>query len=237
MAPETATAGLITIETPAVPAIVAEMGPLVTAARAFEVRDLDGNTMALQRCKALRDAERRITDLFEDSRKKADAAKKSILALHDGFIAPIAEARSIYDRKAFDYEAAERRRAEDEQRRLQEVARKAEEERALLAAIEAEEAGDTQEAEAILAEPVVAPVVIVAPSIAKVSGVATREIWSAEIVDVAACLLAMTQRQEWSAALDRLKPELESIFRPLAVAQHEALNFPGVKAVKRQAAR
>jgi len=237
MAPETATAGLITIERPGPPAIVAILAPIVQAAREFDVGDMEADAEALRRVKALRDGEKGIQDHFAKSIKDAHAAHKSILAAVGALTGPIAEARSIYDRKAADYEAAERRRAEDAQRLLQEAARKQEEERTLLAAIEAEEAGDTQEAEAILAEPVVAPIVIVAPSIARVAGVATREIWSAEIVDVAACLLAMTQRQEWSAALERLKPELESIFRPLAVAQHEALNFPGVRAVKRQAAR
>src|SRR3990167_1044504 len=49
-----------------------------------------------------------------------------------------AAARSIYDSKAIEYEVAERRKAEEEQRRLQAEARKQEEERALMEAIEAE---------------------------------------------------------------------------------------------------
>jgi hypothetical protein len=228
---------LITIEKPAPPAIVAELAPVVALARAFEVHDLDSNRQALEAVRRLRSGEKGIADHFAKAIKDAHAAHKSILGAVNALTGPIAEARGIFDRKAADYEAAERRRAEEESRRLQELARKQEEERALQDAISAEAEGDSAAAEAILAEPVAAPVVTVAPQVARVSGVSSRVVWSAEINDIVECLLAMTRREEWRAALDRLRPELESIFRPLAVAQREALNFPGVKAVSQQAKR
>jgi len=149
---------LITIQKPSPPALVAELSPLVKSAQAFQVIDIDTNTVALQRLRVLRDGEKKIAEYFEPARKAADAAKKEILAARDGLISPIAAARSIYDQKAGAFEQSERRKAEDEQRRLQAIARKQEEERQLLAAIEAEESGNPEEAKAILDEPVAAPI-------------------------------------------------------------------------------
>ena len=220
---------MIQIEKPSPPALVAELSPLVKAAQAFEVVDVETNTTALQRLRVLRDGEKRIADYFEPARKAADAAKKEILAARDGLIAPIAAARSIYDQKAGAYEQEERRKAEDEQRRLQAQARKEEEERALLAAIEAEESGDAAQAEAILAEPVSVPVVSVAPQVAKVEGVSSRTAWSAEVHDVEALIKYVAAHPEWSSLLEPCMPNLNR----LAVAQREALAIPGVRAVSR----
>ena len=220
---------MIQIEKPAPPSIVMELSPVVKAAQAFAVVDVATNTVALERVRDLRAGEKRIADYFEPARKAADAAKKEILAARDGLIGPIAAARSIYDSKAMEYEAAERRKAEDEQRRLQAEARKQEEERALMAAIEAEESGDPEASDAILAEPVSAPVVTVAPAVAKVEGVTSRTTWSAEVYDFPALVKYVAAHPEWITFLEPVMPNLNR----LAVAQREALAIPGVRAVSR----
>src|SRR6266581_3130108 len=95
---------MIQIERPAPPEIVARIGPIVQAARSFAVVDVETNTIALERIRDLRGAERLIVEAFEPSRKAADAAKKEILALRDGLVGPISAARAIYDASASQYE-------------------------------------------------------------------------------------------------------------------------------------
>lgn len=228
MAP-TETTTMIQIERPNPPALVAELSPLVKAAQAFEVTDVETNAIALQRLKALRDGEKKIADYFEPARKAADQAKKEILAARDGLIGPIAAARSMYDQKACTFEHEQRRRAEEEQRRLQEQARKEEEERQLLAAIEAEESGNQEEAAAILDEPVAAPVIAVAPQVARVDGVSSTTRWSAEVVDLLELVKYVAAHPEWISLLEPALPNLNR----LAVAQRQALAIPGVRAISK----
>jgi hypothetical protein len=226
MAPS-ALASVIQIERPAPPSIVQELAPLVAEAKAFEVPDVHSHALALERIKVLRSGERKILEYWEPSRKAADAAKREILAARDGLIGPLAEARVIYDRKAAEYEAAERRKAEEEQRRLQEQARKEEEERQLADAQAAQDAGDAVLAEAIIQEPVSVPAVRVAPAIAQVAGVSTRTLWSAEVTDLLALVKYVAQHPEWVSLLEPAMPNLNR----LAVAQRDALKIPGVRAV------
>lgn len=221
----------IVIVKPSAPEIVTEMSPLVADAQDFEVVSVATDEVALSYVQRLRRAEKRITDEFEPSRKAADQAKKSILALRDKLIAPIKAARLLYDRKATAYEKEQEDIAREEQLRLQEEARKREEDKQLQDAIAAQDSGDMEEAEAIVSEPVEAPVVTVAPQVAKVSGVGKATLWSAEVTDVKKCLRFMLERDEWSTTLEKCIPILQSALRPFAIQQHEALNIPGARAV------
>ena len=222
-------AEILRIEKPAVPAIVARLAPMVAEARAFAVVDVETHGMALERIKAIRSGEKEITELFEDARKKAEAAKKSILATRDGLVGPLAEARTAYDRNAATYEEAERRKTEEEQRRLQELARKEEEERILAQAQEAQAAGDHAQAEAIVAQEVLVPTVRVAPAIAQVEGVSSRTLWSAEVSDVAALVRNVAAHPD---LLHLLEPNLPALNR-MAISLRENLRIPGVRAVSK----
>lgn len=223
----TALAKVIQIESPAPPAVVQELAPVVAAAKAFAVTDVDSHGLALERLRILRNGERAIADYFEPSRKAADLAKKEILSARDGLIAPLSEARSVYDRKAQQYEAEERRKAEERERELQAQARKQEEERKLLEAIEAEESGRSGEASAILEEPVLTPAVRVTPAVAKVEGVSSRTTWSAEVHDLLALVRFVAAHPEW---IHLLEPSMPNLNRQ-AVSQREAMNLPGVRAI------
>lgn len=218
---------LITIERPGPPAIVAELAPIVALARAFEVNDLETNRQALEAVRRLRAGEKGIQDHFAKSIKDAHAAHKSILSAVAALTGPIAEARSIFDQKTARYESAERIKAQEEARRLQEEARRAEEERTLMDAINAEADGDNAAAEAILAEPVSAPVVIVAPQIAKVAGLSEQTRWSAEVTDLARLVSHVAKHPE---LINLLVPN-DTALNALARAQQAALAIPGVRAV------
>lgn len=225
-------AEVVRIEKPAPPAIVAELTPLVEAAKAFVVVDVESNAEALERVKLLRAGEKRIQDYYEPARKSAEQTKKEILVLRDRPMGVFAEARTIYDRKADHYEQGERDKAAAEERRLQTEARKEEEQRQRREAIEADARGDVAEAEAILAETPEVPVVTVAPAIAKVEGVASRVIWSATIHDFNLLVRYVAAHPEWESllepeALDKSHPNLNRI----AIAQRAAMRIPGVRAV------
>jgi glycyl-tRNA synthetase beta subunit len=92
-----------------------------------------------------------------------------------------------------NYEQEQERVRLAEQKRLEEIARKEEEERRLLEAIEAEEEAKAngataqeaaQEAEAIISEPVYTPPVVLPKSTPKVSGLSFRTIWKFRIKDI-----------------------------------------------------
>jgi hypothetical protein len=82
------------------------------------------------------------------------------------------------------WDAEQERIRREEQRRLEEEARKAEEERLLAAAAAAWAAGNVEESEAIIAEPIVVTPIILAKETPKMEGGPVyRTIWKFEITD------------------------------------------------------
>jgi hypothetical protein len=242
--------GDIIIRPPKASDVAERMAPLVEQARAFAITDRDTHEEALAIIKTLRDAERDITADFEPTRKAVDEAKKQVLRLRDGYIAPIAAARLTIDTNARLYENAERARAENERRRLQDEARKQELARQEADALEAEAAGDTIGAQAIRAETVQVPVVSVATNTATVAGVVSREIWSAK-VHLSSCTddgcENLTHESDGLMQLAKHvveHPEWVMLLLPnqvalnkMATTMHEKLSIPGVRAVSKQSRR
>lgn len=222
-------ADMIQIERPAPPDIVKELSPVVSQARAFEVTDIDSDRIAQERGRNCRLGEKAIEDHFARTKRALIDAKKAFDASVAALIGPIAEARAIYFAKSDTFQSEERKRAEEESRRLQAQARKEEEERQIAAAIEAEASGDMAEAEAIIQEETAAPVVTVAPAVAKVDGVSTTTRWSAEVFELLALVKYVAAHPEWISLLEPNGPNLNR----LAVSQRQALSIPGVRAVSK----
>jgi|SRR6267378_423805 len=221
----------IVIVRPDPPSIVAELSPIVAQAQAFQVTDIDSDRIAQESGKRCRIGERAIEEHFAATKRALIDAKRAFDASVAGLLGPIAQARSIYFAKSDAYQDGEKRKAEAESRRLQEEARKREEERQILDAIEEENAGRPEQAEQILNEAPIVPTVTVAPAIAQIDGVSTRELWSAGVVDVRACLRFLIERDEWLPLLEKLIPVIETGINPLARAQRNALAIPGVRAI------
>src|SRR6267378_3729789 len=203
----------IVIVRPDPPSIVAELSPIVAQAQAFQVTDIDSDRIAQESGKRCRIGERAIEEHFAATKRALIDAKRAFDASVAGLLGPIAQARSIYFAKSDAYQDGEKRKAEAESRRLQEEARKREEERQ------------------ILDEAPIVPTVTVAPAIAQIDGVSTRELWSAGVVDVRACLRFLIERDEWLPLLEKLIPVIETGINPLARAQRNALAIPGVRAI------
>lgn len=154
---------------------------LLAQARALVVRDDASFRDAVAGGRRSREQERLIHELMDPICDAAHAAHKAATGRRALLLRYPSEARAIYDKAGSDYEqeqarvareaeaAAQRERerleaearalAAAEQKRLQREA----EDRALAAAVAAEQAGDTETAERILAAPVTAPIVTPAP--------------------------------------------------------------------------
>jgi len=211
--------------------VQAEVAPVIRAADALVVRNVDEHKEGLQLLAAVMGAETRVKAFFKDSieaametKRKAEAGRQAIVALQDSVLGPVLDARKTISGKCAAFEAEERRVAALNQDRINaEALAKQEEELQFEAAMaETEEA-----AEEALTEPLAPPVVpIVRPEVAKVAGVSTRETWAAEVVDKAAFLA-------WAS-----KPENNFYAEPNMVAvnsraraERDKLSIPGVKAV------
>src|SRR3954470_9326582 len=127
-----------------------------------------------------------------ETKRKAEAARKALADERDRMEAPLVAAESMVKRALLTWETEQERKRLDEERRLQEDARRHAEALTLSAAADLEReavatgnAGMLQEALDILEQPIEAPVVVVKTGMPKVQGVSYRDNWKAhELVDV-----------------------------------------------------
>ena len=99
--------------------------------------------------------------------------------------APLVEAEGIIKPRIAAWNAEQERIRREEEARLREQARKEEEERRLQEAILAEQNGQTEAAEEIMAAPVQPPPVVVPKTVPKVSGVSMVKQWKFRVVNPA----------------------------------------------------
>lgn len=219
---------MIQIVEPDITAISQDQLRMVQVAKSFIVQDQASHAAALDFLQQVARMEKLGKALFAESKDSLNKAGKALRAAEAKLILPCTEARRIITyEKIAPFEAEERRKAEAESCRLAEIARKQEEERLLADAIEAEQQGDKQAADQILAETVTAPVVRVEPQIATAKGVTTATVWHAEVTDKLALIRYVAEHPEWVNLLDPVMPALNSLAR----SQKDSLAIPGVKAV------
>lgn len=218
----------IVIETPGTDAVAAEHAAMATDVRAIVVECETTHGAALGWLKKIAEATRRVEALFAPAKKAAHAAHKAIVAAEAELLSPLAEARATLTRAVGVYEADQWRIADEERRRLESVARQREEERRLMDAVAADQAGDAALAAEIMDEaPAPSPIVRVEPRVAKVSGVASVERWHAEVADKAALVAYVAAHPEW---LSLVEPNAAGL-NALARSQRGELRIPGVRAV------
>jgi len=169
---------------------------------------------------------KQIDDTFDPVIKKAHEAHKAAVAAKKGVEAPLVQAEDIIKAGMGTYNREKEHRLREQQARLAAERRKQEEEARLAEAVALESAGDAEVTEAVLAQPIIVPVVKI-PNEARVAGISHRENWRAEVVDVLALVKFIAQRPEFVNLVQPNMPALNS----LAKAQRSALNVPGVRAV------
>ena len=168
---------------------------IMDQAKAVKIVDAGSYTVAGLLWKSIKDMMKEVADTFDPIIEKAHASHKEALAQKAKFYAPLEAAYRSIKGLMSTYDAEQERIRLAEQRRLDEIARKAEEERLLQEAIAAEEEarrnGATkeeaaQEAEAVIAAPVyVAPVIIPKATPKLAGGPVYRTIWKFRITDAA----------------------------------------------------
>jgi hypothetical protein len=131
----------------------------------------------------IKDIRKKIEATFKPIKQKFDAAKKEVLDQEKAADRPLIEAENWIKPLISGYLIEQEKIRQAEERRLHELARKEEEERRLLEAIEAEKNGQQEEAQAIIDAPVQAPPVVVPKAVPKVEGISMRENWRFRIVD------------------------------------------------------
>ncbi len=209
-----------------------EVAPVIAAADALVVRNVEEHAAGLALIARIMDARDRVKLFFKpsieaamESKRKAEAARQEVVAAQDHFLAPILTALDTASGTCKAFEAAERQAAAKVQEHLHaEALAKQDAQRELDAAM-----ADTEdEAEDALTAPLPPPpVAIVRPEVAKVAGVSTRETWGAEIVDMAAFKAWAGGNQSNNFYVEPNMVALNSRAR----AEKGAMAIPGVKAV------
>jgi len=199
---------------------------IVDQAKAVVVATADDYKAAGALWKSIGDMIKEVEDTFSPICDAAHKAWKLSVAKRDGFLNPLKDAKTSVKQLMATWDAAQEAIRRAEEARLAEIARKAAEEQALLDAIAAEEEAKmngatkeeaAQEAEAVIAQPVYAPPVVVPRSVPKMQGgpvYTTR--WDFEIIDV--------------EKIPRLYmvPDMVKI-RQVVTALKEQANIPGVR--------
>lgn len=150
-------------------------------AKAIVIRDDAGMESANELLLAIKDIRKQINEVFDPPIKAAHDSHKAAIAAKQKVERPLADAEGIIKPKMAEYHAEQIRLRREEEMRLQAEAQRFEEERRLQEAILAEACGDKAEAEALLDEPVLAPVVVL-PQAPKLNGTSFREVWKWKIV-------------------------------------------------------
>jgi hypothetical protein len=139
-------------------------------AKLIVVSDKDSMAMADNTVEAIGALIKEVDGTFKPLADKAFQAHRSITAKWKEVKQPLEDAKTYLVNQVKAYQRKVREEAEAEQRRLAEIARKQEEERRLAEAIEAEQCGNVEEAQAIIEEEMFVPTPIVRPDVPKVDG-------------------------------------------------------------------
>lgn len=162
-----------------------DISNLIEWSNNLAITDNYKRSMVMNDLKKVKDMKQRIIAFFKDSKDKAYATWKSIVAQEKSFTDVLDRVEENVKRKILSFDQEERRRREEEQRRLQAIAdEQARRERERLMK-KAESLKTPEKREALLeqAESIVPPQVQI-PEPEKEKGEYTRKIWKARVVDV-----------------------------------------------------
>ena len=155
---------------------------IVTQAGAIVIDNQERCEAAGELLKVIKGFRKKIEDTFKPICEAAHKAWKTAVAGREAHDGPMAQAEAGIKYKMSAYLNEQERLRRVEEQRLQAEAQKAAEEQAEQDALLMEATGDAEAAEVVRQEPVVAPVVVVAP-VAKPQGISTQSIWRFRITN------------------------------------------------------
>lgn len=165
----------------------------------------------------IRDMKKQVDLTFKPIITKLHQAHKEAIAQRAKIFNPLEKAGKTvkYAMEKYDFDQEEIRKKEE--KRLREIARKEEEERQLAEALEAEQNGEKEEAEAILEEPAYVPPVVIQKTTPKLKGGPVyRTVWKFRILD------------KRKIPVDFMTPDIVTIGQVVR-AMKEATNIKGVE--------
>jgi hypothetical protein len=170
-----------------------------------------------------------IDGVFDPGIGDANKLHKGLIAMKKKVQGTLPTGEQILRTMIGAWEQAQERIRQEAERKAQEEARKREEEARLALAVQAEQAGATEETvEEIIATPLPAPVLVAAPTFQRAEGYSKPvERWKAELVDIKALCRAVAEGKASTEFVQANLPALNSLAR----AMKGTFNIPGCKAV------
>ena len=152
-------------------------------ARAIKIVDAGTYQQAGGILVAIKGLRKQINASYDPIILAAHMAHKTAVAEKKRVENPLVEAEGVIKPGLAAYDSEQEKKRIAEEQRLQAIARKAEEDRKLAEAVALDGAGEKKAADAVMAEPVYTPPVIVAKTTPKVNGVSFTERWIFRIVN------------------------------------------------------
>jgi len=152
-------------------------------AKALIIQSNDDFIKAGEILTVIKSLRKEIDATFDPIITKAHEAHKEAIAQKKKVDAPLVEAEGIVKPRMAAWNAEQERLRREEEERLREIARKEEEERRLKEAIAAEQAGNKEEAQAIIEAPIEVAPIIVEKTTPKPAGVSFTKQWKFRITD------------------------------------------------------
>lgn len=177
-------------------------------------------------------------EFFDPSISDAHKLHKKLIDQKKSVVGPVNATIGLIDTELVRYDREQERLRQEEQTRLDEIARKAAEEQRLAAAVEMESQGvDPETVEAILdAEPVAIAPVIAAPTYARSTSVSMATTWSGECADIKKVIAAAAKGNKTALSLLQInQPALNGLARSMKGMLAEVV--PGCRAVANQGVR
>ncbi len=203
----------------------------VIFAEALVIENADDCLSAIEYEKGLSALLKQIDEIYDKNIKNAHTTWKGLLADKQSYYDPVESLKRYLKAKRIIYTEEQERLRLEAEARLQAEARRMAEEQALAAAIAAEAEGQKEEAEAIINEPVHVPTVTIVKTTPTAGiGCAIREVWSAEVYDLHALLLAIV---EGKASIGLIEPNMAAL-NSMARSLKANMQIDGARAVSRK---
>jgi hypothetical protein len=169
-------------------------------AAGLTIGDANEYVAAVEWRKSLKNADRKAEDFFKPMKVKIRELEKSIRDAEKSVRGPIQESMNICDNAIVGWQATQARHADEQQAVLQ---------------AQADVLGEE------------APLIKIEPLIPKVEGFTTRDVWSAELEDMATLAKFCVENPSFLNLLQLNGPSANALAR----SQHNSMNVPGLRSV------
>ncbi|MBT9138984.1 MAG: hypothetical protein DDT31_01564 [Syntrophomonadaceae bacterium] len=160
------------------------IGSVQTAATSLIITSHDTYSEAGDWLVTIKKVKKTIEEFFKPMKDAAHKSWKAVCDKEKQELDKLSPALNHLNKQMTDWNVAQERLRRLEEDRLRREAEKAEEDRRLQAAIEAEQAGEKEEATAILEEPLYVPPPIVEKTVPKQAGLAMTTTWRWRLKDI-----------------------------------------------------